>query len=180
MAAGADVVVSDSTAELSRCDRLVVPGVGAFASCIAGLQRGCGADLVLSWVAAAKPLLGICVGHQVLFAAGAEHGSVTPGLGVFPGTVAQLEARRLPHMGWNRIEVQPDSRLFQGVSAELFYFVHSFAVTAAAGAHYASHESCRFVAAVEHGPICSTQFHPEKSGRAGVRLLRNWLQLSLG
>lgn len=177
-AAGAEVVLASDAAEMQRCDRLVVPGVGAFAACVAGLNAGGGADIVRDWVAAERPLLGICVGHQVLFTSGDEHGVVTDGLGVLPGHVTRLAAHRLPHMGWNFIEAPSDSVLFAGVQRERFYFVHSYAVTDPpldALVTTARHEDAPFVAAVERGAVASTQFHPEKSGAAGARLLRNWV-----
>ena len=180
-AAGGKVVLSADIRELAVCDALVVPGVGAYAACMAGLQAAGGAELLEGWLPTGKPLLGICVGHQIRFEEGTEHGICTAGLGLWPGTVRPLAARRLPHMGWNRVEVPPGSRLFSGIEDERFYFVHSYAVTQMAGTDgvlvtTATHE-VPFVAAVERGNVCSTQFHPEKSGEAGARLLRNWLGL---
>lgn len=176
--AGADVVLSADPDELGRCDALVVPGVGAFAACMAGLRRVGGDEIVAGWVEAARPLLGICVGHQVLFERGVEHGLDTPGLGVFPGTVERLTSARLPHMGWNLVEPGPGSTVFRGVESERFYFVHSYGVHTAvpdATITWAEHGGDRFLAAVERGPVTSTQFHPEKSGAAGARLLRSWI-----
>ncbi len=180
-AAGGKVVLSADIRELAGCDALVVPGVGAYAACMAGLQAAGGAELLEGWLPTGKPLLGICVGHQILFEEGTEHGICTAGLSLWPGTVRPLAARRLPHMGWNRGEVPPGSRLFSGIEDERFYFVHSCAVTQMSGTDgvlvtTATHE-VPFVAAVERGNVCSTQFHPEKSGEAGARLLRNWLGL---
>lgn len=170
-------VTSDHSV-LARQDALVVPGVGAFAACMAGLEAVGGRELVSDWVDTGKPLLGICVGHQVLFERGTEHGVDTPGLGLHPGAVEQLPARRLPHMGWNHVEVPAGSRLFDGLTGQRFYFVHSYAVLgppAGALVTTAGHEGSVFVAAVERENVSSTQFHPEKSGAAGARLLRNWL-----
>ena len=180
-AAGGKVVLTADIQELAGCDALVVPGVGAYAACMAGLQAAGGAELLEGWLPTGKPLLGICVGHQILFEEGTEHGICTAGLGLWPGTVRPLTARRLPHMGWNRVEVPPGSRLFSGIEDERFYFVHSYAVTQMSGTDgalvtIATHE-VPFVAAVERGNVCSTQFHPEKSGEAGAQLLRNWLGL---
>ncbi|MFT3886858.1 MAG: imidazole glycerol phosphate synthase subunit HisH [Arachnia sp.] len=176
--AGADVVVTSDLAELGRRDALVVPGVGAFAACMSGLRAAGGVELIRDWVAAERPLFGICVGHQVLFAGGTEHGTHADGVGLFPGTVGELPARRLPHMGWNTVQAPAGSRLFAGLEGERFYFVHSYA--AAEGPEdgvvsTARHEDATFVAAVERGPVSSTQFHPEKSGAAGARLIANWL-----
>lgn len=171
-------MVTSDLAELRGRDALVVPGVGAFAACMAGLRAAGGVDLIRDWVAAERPLFGICVGHQVLFSGGAEHGEVTGGVGLFDGTVDALPARRLPHMGWNLVEAPDGSRLFAGLDGERFYFVHSYAATRApegASVSVARHEDVEFIAAVERGPVSSTQFHPEKSGRAGARLIANWL-----
>lgn len=176
--AGAEVTVTSQLPVLSRLDALVVPGVGAFASCMAGLYATDAVDFIRSWQRSGKPLLGICVGHQVLFSTGTEGGSDSPGVGLFEGEVAQLPTRRLPHMGWNQVEAPEGSRLFAGLESQWFYFVHSYAATAApAGAltTLSSHDGVRFVAAVEQDNVASTQFHPEKSGAAGARLLRNWL-----
>lgn len=156
----------------------MVPGVGAFAACMAGLRAAGGVELVAEWVEAGKPLFGICVGHQVLFDGGTEHGIDTPGLGLYPGRVVELDAERLPHMGWNTVDVAEGSRLFVGLAGERFYFVHSYAAVGGPSdglVTTATHEAATFVAAVERGPISSTQFHPEKSGAAGARLIRNWL-----
>lgn len=181
-AAGAQVVLSGDIKQLAGCDALVVPGVGAYAACMGGLRAAGGAELLANWLPTGKPLLGICVGHQVLFDAGTEHGIRTSGFGIWPGTVQPLAARRLPHMGWNRVAAPAGSRLFEGVEQEWFYFVHSYAAPQLAGGDdtgvaTATH-GVSFVAAVERGSLCSTQFHPEKSGRAGARLLRNWLALA--
>jgi len=176
--AGANVTVSRDTAELQRLDRLVVPGVGAFAACMTGIEAAGGRDLITGWLAAERPLLGICVGHQIMFDRGDEHDVPTAGLGVLQGTIEALPARRLPHMGWNEIQPPEGSRLFTGIEDERFYFVHSYAAlrtTTDALITTAQHEDATFVAALERGSLFSTQFHPEKSGAAGVQLLRNWL-----
>ncbi|MHA6524941.1 imidazole glycerol phosphate synthase subunit HisH [Tessaracoccus sp. G1721] len=176
--AGAELVVTDDLAELRRQDALVVPGVGAYAACMAGLRAAGGVELIADWVATGRPLFGICVGHQVLFDGGTEHGVDTPGLGLFRGRVVELEARRLPHMGWNTVSPPEGSTLFEGLAGERFYFVHSYAAVdgpADALVTTARHEDATFVAAVERGPVSSTQFHPEKSGAAGARLIANWL-----
>lgn len=176
-AAGADVRVTEDVEQADSADGLVVPGVGAFAACMAGI-RSVGADeLIRRRVAAGCSVLGICVGMQVLFEAGDEHGEHTEGIGILPGKVTRLEAPVLPHMGWNGVVPVGGSRLFTGVGAERFYFVHSYGVPASGlpGETTATHGETTFVAAVEHGPVAATQFHPEKSGSAGGRLLRNWV-----
>jgi glutamine amidotransferase len=144
---------------------------------MAGLRAVDGVRLVGDWVTAERPLLGICVGMQVLFDVGVEHGIESEGLGVLPGRVERLTAPVLPHMGWNTVSVPEGSRLFAGLDADTrFYFVHSYAAHKTDGlVTYAEHGES-FVAAVERGPVSATQFHPEKSGDAGAALLENWLQ----
>jgi imidazole glycerol-phosphate synthase subunit HisH len=178
--AGAEVEVT-SDAELAvAADGLVVPGVGAFAACMAGLAAVGGPGIIAERRRHGRPTLAICVGHQVLFEAGIEHGVRAEGCGIWPGLVERLDAVRLPHMGWNTIQAANGSRLFAGVESEHFYFVHSYGVRALPAAPerritWAEHGGDRFVAAIEEGPLWSTQFHPEKSGDAGARLIGNWV-----
>ncbi len=176
--AGARVTVSSDADTAREAQALVVPGVGAFAACMAGI-RGIGGDAVIrERISGGRPVLGICVGMQVLFTTGVEHGMRTDGLGHWAGTVAALEAPVLPHMGWNTVTSPPDSVLFRGLAGERFYFVHSYAVTRWSGAPARvswAHHGVDFVAAVEDGVLAAAQFHPEKSGDAGIALLRNWL-----
>ncbi len=175
---GADVTLTADPTDAIEADGLVVPGVGAYAACMAGLAEVGGVDVIADRVRAERPVLGICVGHQVLFDHGVEHGVDTPGCGVLPGTVERLDATRLPLIGWTTVEPPAGSRLFDGLEDAYFYFVHSYGVrTDVPGAQvtWAEHEQGRFVAAVEFGSVCSTQFHPEKSGDAGARLLANWV-----
>ncbi len=170
------MTVSADRAAADSCDGLVVPGVGAFAACAAGLQAVGGAEIVRSRVAAGRPLLGICVGMQVLFEAGVEHGVESVGLGVLPGRVEALRAPVIPHMGWNTVTPPPGSTLFRGLDAGArFYFVHSYAAHATEGEVTWAVHGEPFVAAVERGPVSATQFHPEKSADAGAALLENWL-----
>jgi glutamine amidotransferase len=182
--AGADVLLTNDREEALEAHGLVVPGVGAFATVMAGLREVGGEEVIDKRVAGGRPVLGICVGLQIMFERGLEHGVDTPGLWQWPGTVAQLEAPILPHMGWNTVDVASGSSLFRGVESERFYFVHSYAATTwllddtgslpAPLVSYATHGQ-KFVAAVENGPLSATQFHPEKSGEAGLALLRNWV-----
>jgi glutamine amidotransferase len=177
-------VTADRT-EVLECDGLVVPGVGAFAACMAGMRAVDGPMLVERRLAGGRPVLGICVGMQIMFASGQEHGETTEGLAQWPGTVDRLHAPVVPHMGWSPVQVPEGSRLFLGIEVERFYFVHSYAArswdlrtdgrTAAPLVTWAQHGD-RFVAAVENGPLTATQFHPEKSGDAGIALLTNWLE----
>ncbi len=180
--AGADTVVTADAGQALNSDGLVVPGVGAFAACMAGLNGVGGGEIIAGRLAAGRPVLGICVGMQMLFALGREHGETTAGCAAWPGVVERLAAPVLPHMGWNTVRRPDGSRLLAGIDGdERFYFVHSYAVTAwpassSALVTWASHGQ-RFVAAVEDGPLCATQFHPEKSGDAGAALLANWLEM---
>lgn len=174
--AGAEVTVTADAASALAADGLVVPGVGAYAACMAGLL-GVGGDVVVrKRVATGAPLLGICVGMQVLFERGEEHGVATAGLAVLPGTVHRLTAPVLPHMGWNTVAPPPESVLFRGVGSERFYFVHSYAATRTEGVVTTAEHGEPFVAAVERGTVSATQFHPEKSGGPGAALLANWLE----
>jgi glutamine amidotransferase len=184
---GADVeVTSDGRAAL-EADGLVVPGVGAFAACMDGLRAVDGPRIIGRRLAGGRPVLGICVGMQILFERGLEHGQDAEGCGEWPGVVEQLKAPVLPHMGWNTVEPPPGSVLFDDLDGERFYFVHSYGVRSfALGGDgppsplapplvtWAEHGD-RFVAGVENGPLSATQFHPEKGGDAGAQLLTNWL-----
>jgi imidazole glycerol-phosphate synthase subunit HisH len=183
--AGADVAVTADPQAALAADGLVVPGVGAFAACMAGLRAVRGERVIDRRLAGGRPVLGICVGMQILFAEGIEHGVQTEGCGQWPGRVERLSAPVLPHMGWNTVQAPADSVLFAGIGpGERFYFVHSYAALAlplAPGGRlvaplltWATHGG-RFLAAVENGPLSATQFHPEKSGDTGAKLLSNWL-----
>lgn len=184
-AAGADVELTADKVAAIAADGLVVPGVGAFTAVMEQLAAVGGAEIIDKRLIAGKPVLGICVGLQVLFAEGVEHGLETKGLGQWPGVVEKLDSPILPHIGWNTLEAPAQSRLFRGISQERFYFVHSYGVKdwllephgplAAPQVTWAEYGS-RFIAAVENGPLSATQFHPEKSGEAGIQLLRNWLK----
>jgi imidazole glycerol-phosphate synthase subunit HisH len=177
--AGADAEVSADQAAALRADGLVVPGVGAFAACVAGLRAVGGDQVITKRLAGARPVLGICVGMQVLFEAGEEHGEKTEGVGCWPGMVQKLSAPVLPHMGWNVVAAPAESRLLAGIGADqMFYFVHSYAAKQApvhALAGWTRHGE-DFVALAEDGPLMATQFHPEKSADAGAALLANWLE----
>ena len=183
--AGARVTLTADRSAAEAADGLVVPGVGAFEAVANQLASVRGGAIVEKRLTGSRPVLGICVGMQVLFEHGVERGNDTPGLGEWPGVVTQLDAPVLPHMGWNTVDAPADSRLFAGIADERFYFVHSFAAQEwVLEVHdpfpqpkltWAEHGS-RFLAAVENGPLMATQFHPEKSGEAGIRLLKNWLE----
>ncbi|MEU6572964.1 imidazole glycerol phosphate synthase subunit HisH [Streptomyces sp. NPDC046805] len=184
--AGADVEITRDFDKAMNADGLLVPGVGAFAACMEGLKKARGNWIVDRRLAGGRPVMGICVGMQILFARGIEHGVETEGLDEWPGTVAPLEADIVPHMGWNTVDRPAGSDLFAGIDPDArFYFVHSYAVQD--WTMETTHPAMRapmvawstygkpFVAAVENGALRATQFHPEKSGDAGAQLLTNWI-----
>ncbi|GAA3822524.1 imidazole glycerol phosphate synthase subunit HisH [Nocardioides panacisoli] len=186
--AGGDVTLTGDLDAALAADGLVVPGVGAYAACMQGLRAIRGERIIARRLSGGRPVLGICVGMQILFERGIEHGVETEGCGEWPGVVERIQAPIVPHMGWNTVEAPQGTRLFAGVEDERFYFVHSYGVRDWAlvtndrtpESHrplvtWAEHGGDRFVAAVENGPLCATQFHPEKSGDAGAALLKNWV-----
>jgi glutamine amidotransferase len=183
--AGAEVTLTSDRSTAENADGLVVPGVGAYEACMRGLLSVGGDRIIERRLIASRPVLGICVGMQVLFAEGIEHGVRTAGCGEWPGTVERLRATIVPHMGWNTVEPGDGSRMFDGIADQRFYFVHSYGVRdwvlrpsppfPAPLVTWTDYGADRFVSAVEHGPLWATQFHPEKSGDAGAALLRNWL-----
>lgn len=181
---GADVEVTADASAAFEADGLVVPGVGAYEACMTGLRAIGGEQIIADRLAAGRPVLGVCVGMQILFTRGVEFGVQTDGCAQWPGAVTRLDAPVIPHMGWNVVNAPADSTLFRGLDAGTrFYFVHSYAAQtwegdADARLTWATHQ-VPFLAAVENGPLSATQFHPEKSGDAGASLLRNWVE-SLG
>ena len=179
---GADVTVTDDLAAAAAADGLVVPGVGAYAACMAGIEALGAGPVIAERVAGGRPVLGICVGMQIMFDSGVEHGVETKGLGLLPGAVTRLTAARIPHMGWNTVAVPDGSTLLGGLQEDArFYFVHSYAASDLVALHdagarvtTAAHD-LPFAAAVELGSLSAAQFHPEKSGDTGYALLRNWV-----
>ena len=178
---GASVEVTADASAAAGADGLVVPGVGAFEACMTGLRKIAGERIIAERVAAGRPVLGVCVGMQILFARGVEFGVETKGCGQWPGAVTRLDAPVIPHMGWNVVNSGPGSALFTGLDADArFYFVHSSAAQRREGSPkavltWATHH-VPFLAAVEDGPLAATQFHPEKSGDAGAAVLSNWVE----
>lgn len=188
---GVDTSLTSDYRQALEADGLVVPGVGAFAACMEGLKRAAGDRVIYDRIRAGRPVLGVCVGEQVLFSIGREHGVETKGLGLIEGSVDPLDADVVPHMGWDTLDAAPGTSLLHGLEHERFYFVHSYAAHAAAPADTSAMEidlsgadehigwceygRSRFVAAYERGPLAATQFHPEKSGDAGAELLKNWI-----
>lgn len=181
---GAKVTISRDFDEALNADGLLIPGVGSFAACVKALRFVRGDQIVERRLAGGRPVLGICVGMQILFDASTEHQSDQDGLAQWPGKLVELDAPVLPHMGWNTVDAAQGSDMFADVSDERFYFVHSYAMTnwelvpndtfippKVTWAEYGQ----KFVAAVENGPLWATQFHPEKSGEAGLALLKNWV-----
>ena len=176
---GKDVVVTSDRTIALEAEGLVVPGVGAFAACMNGLSAVDGAAIVRERLAKERPTLGICIGMQILFSQGTEHSesAAHAGVGIWDGVISKLDAPILPHMGWNTVETNHDSILFKGIESESFYFVHSYAAKQAVGKMQAwSTHGEKFLAAVEDGYISATQFHPEKSGSAGLALIKNWVR----
>ena len=184
---GAEVTLTSDIKVAESADGLVVPGVGAFAECMRGLKAIRGDRIIDRRLTGSRPILGICVGMQILFAEGIEHGEDTQGCGAWPGVVEALQAAILPHMGWNTVEAGEGSRMFAGIEDERFYFVHSYGVRdwkletkppyPKPAVTWTEYDGDRFVSAAENGPLWATQFHPEKSGDAGAQLLRNWLAI---
>ena len=178
---GADVEVTADAAAAAAADGLVVPGVGAYEACMVGLSSIGGEKIIADRLSAGHPVLGVCVGMQILFSQGVEFGVQTDGCGQWPGAVTRLDAPVIPHMGWNTVDAAEGSTLFRGLAADTrFYFVHSYAAqqwggNADAQVTWASHH-VPFIAAVEDGALSATQFHPEKSGDAGATLLANWVE----
>ena len=187
---GADATITNDPREVLAADGLLVPGVGAFAACMRGLTAINGPRLIGERLAGSRPVMGICVGMQILFEHGVEHGEDAAGCGEWPGVVERLDADILPHMGWNTVDAAPGSAMFAGIDESTrFYFVHSYGVqrwefpeggiTTPPLVSWATHQTARFVAAVENGPLWATQFHPEKSGDAGAELLKKLVSATL-
>ena len=177
---GSEVVVTSDRETALNAAGLVVPGVGAFAACMRGLMAIGGDEIVRARVAAKRPTLGICVGMQILFRDGDEHANTElhKGVGIWQESITKLVAPILPHMGWNTVAVTGTSQLFKGIADQSFYFVHSYAAKSRVGTtqRWTTHSE-KFLSAVEDGAICATQFHPEKSGDAGLELIKNWVGL---
>jgi len=187
---GAEVTLTADRELALQADGLLVPGVGAFAACMQGLKAVKGPEVIGRRLAGGRPVMGICVGMQILFTRGVEHGLESEGCAEWPGVVERIQAPVVPHMGWNTVEVPQESAMFAGVEDQYFYFVHSYGVrewtlqtngrTRPPLVSWTKHgnpaQADRFVAAVENGPLWATQFHPEKSGDAGAAILRNWLE----
>jgi len=175
---GGDVKITSAAADIERAEKLILPGVGAFGDCMKNLEATGLIPTIVREVAAGKPILGICVGLQIMFA-GSEESPNVDGLKIFGGHVRKIRADglKIPHMGWNSIHFG-DSKLFAGLSGEpYFYFVHSYhaapddANLIAATTTYGE----EVTAALERDNIFATQFHPEKSGDVGLRVLKNFL-----
>ena len=179
-AAGADVEVTSDPARLREADGIVLPGVGAFAPAREKLHRNGLDALLVELAGAGKPLLGVCLGYQLLFESSYE-GGYTPGLGLLPGPVRKLLAsggRKVPHMGWNRVRQVRSDILFEGITDRaFFYFVHSYYPELKLGAEVAGTADYgrTLTVVARNGSVAGTQFHPEKSGAAGLRLYANFV-----
>lgn len=176
---GLEVIVTADSKICLEAGGLVVPGVGAFQSCMSGLLSVGGDEIIRERKKRDRPTLGICIGMQIFFSEGLEpsrdHAGPTKGVGIWPGSVSRIESPVLPHMGWNTVAAPHNSGLFRGIEDEAFYFVHSYAAKADVGAATSwSEYGERFVSAIEDGAVSATQFHPEKSGKAGLALIKNW------
>ncbi len=183
---GAEVEVTHDPQVVLAADGLLVPGVGAYAACMQGLKSVKGDRMIGERLAGSRPVFGICVGMQIMFEQGVEHGTVAQGCGQWPGVVEKLTTEVVPVMGWNTVEAPEGSQMFASLEpSERFYFVHSYGVmdwtfkddglTTSPLVTWTQQDACRYVAAVENGPLWAAQFHPEKSGDAGAQLLKNWL-----
>ncbi|CAB5239992.1 unannotated protein [freshwater metagenome] len=171
---GQEIILTSDIDICLEAQGLVVPGVGAFEACMKGIDNISAADLIRKRRVLERPTLGICIGMQILFSDGLEHG-VHKGIGMWQGEVSKIDAPILPHMGWNTVEAPEGSQLFAGIENESFYFVHSYAAKKSVGIKQAwTTHGERFLSAVEDEYLSATQFHPEKSGEAGLALIKNW------
>lgn len=172
---GIKTVITSDPKLCADSDGLVVPGVGAYGACMKQLVDVGGKEIILNRVAAGKPVIGICVGLQILFEQGREKGGAS-GVGVLPGEVSELKSEILPHIGWNTVSAGKGTKLFEGLDGASFYFVHSYAVKKAVpdAVNSWTEYGEEFLSAVERGPVSAVQFHPEKSGANGARLISNW------
>jgi glutamine amidotransferase len=171
------VVVSSDPKICASADALVVPGVGAFKACMDQLLAIKGDQIINNHLASGKKILGICVGMQILFSKGFEK-QQSNGLSVLPGDIKPLKAKILPHIGWNSVKAGSGSKLFNGIENESFYFVHSYGLLEPItdAINTITNYKGEFISAVEMQNISAVQFHPEKSGQAGLNLLKNWVR----
>jgi glutamine amidotransferase len=181
---GGEAVFVKTPEEIQRVDALVLPGVGAFGDCVRSLEASGMRDEVVAWAKSGRPFFGICVGFQMLFES-SEEAPGQPGLGIFQGEVRKFSEKhhlKIPQIGWNTVTVwRPDSALLAGISTgDFVYFVHSYYVAPRDRSLIALESTYgdTFAAAVVQGNLIATQFHPEKSQRAGLRLVRNFIELS--
>ena len=171
------VMVTNDPQICLEADGLVVPGVGAFAACMDQLSSVGGDKIIADRVANSRPIFGICVGMQIFFDSSSEKGE-HKGLGILTGEISKIAAPILPHMGWNTVSAPSSSQLFEGIGEDSFYFVHSFAAKneVSGAVNTKSNYGEDFLAAVELKSLVATQFHPEKSGAAGAKLISNWVR----
>ena len=174
---GESVLVTSDVKKAEGAKGIVIPGVGAFAACMSQLLNAGGEELIKNRVSKGDALIGICVGMQVLFNNSTEKGS-HQGLNIFSGTVDKLDSKILPQIGWNTLSVPNNSKIFKGIENDSFYFVHSYAAKSeeVGAINTTASYGETFLAAVERENVCATQFHPEKSGKSGLRLIKNWVE----
>jgi imidazole glycerol phosphate synthase glutamine amidotransferase subunit len=180
---GAEARFAQGPEDMASFERIIFPGDGHFATAMATLGKSGYAQAIREWIQADKPFLGICIGLQLLFDASEEappvDGIPVRGLSVIPGVVRKFPGRKVPQIGWNNTKAAPSSKLFRDLPQDaFFYYIHSFyaapadnAVTAAQADYYLT-----YCSAVERGALAAVQFHPEKSGAVGLKLLENWVQ----
>lgn len=179
--AGADAIVTADPRQAADADALVIPGVGHFGTCSRRLRERGLEDVVRDFVARARPVLGICVGMQLLYSGSEESGE--PGLGLLPGRVVRFSERAVvPHMGWDLVEVTSGDAMLSSIDGRRLYFAHSYFAVPEDESHVlarCTYGGERFPCVVREGSVLGTQFHPEKSGAVGARLLAAWVAASL-
>jgi glutamine amidotransferase len=175
-AVGEEVVVTSDPQLCASADGLVIPGVGAFKACMDQLLAIKGDQIIKNYLKTGRKILGICVGMQILFTKGFEK-QESDGLAVLNGEIRLLDAQILPHIGWNSVSAGAGSKLFKGIENERFYFVHRYGLQSPVidGINTTSTYDNEFISAVEKENISAVQFHPEKSGDAGLALIKNWV-----
>lgn len=178
-AIGAEPVVTSDAAVIAKAEKILLPGVGAFGDCMANLEKSGLIPVIRECLASGKPFLGICLGMQLLFE-GSDEAPGVPGLGFFKGQVKYLPTQlKVPHMGWNKLELRSPSPLLAGADGEYVYFVHSYHAEPADKSIITSvcDYGAELTASVGRENVQAFQFHPEKSSRVGMKLLKNFMEM---